>query len=95
MDTKELLFTEGIDVRVVSMPSMFLYDLQSDEYKETILPANVKTLAVEMGSTMPWYKYSRNVYGIDTFGLSAAGEVVMDELGFTKEKLAKHYKSIK
>lgn len=95
MDAKEVLFSEGIDVRVVSMPSMFLFDKQSNEYKESVLPANVKTLAVEMASSMPWYKYAKNVYGIDTYGLSAAGEVVMSEFGFTKENIAKLFKEIK
>lgn len=95
MNAKKLLMEEGIDVRVVSMPSMFLYDLQSDSYKEEIIPSNVKTLAVEMASSMPWYKYSRNVYGLDSFGLSAAGDVVVKELGFTPDKVAARFKEVK
>ena len=95
MNTKALLFEEGIDVRVVSMPSMFLYDSQDEAYKASILPEGVKILAVEMASTMPWYKYARNVYGLDNFGLSAAGPVVVEELGFTPNKVAEAFKSIK
>jgi transketolase len=90
---KKLEF-EGKNVRVVSMPSMFMFDQQSNEYKEQIIPTGVKNMAIEMAHSMPWYKYSRNVYGVDRFGLSAPAKYVQEELGFTVEKVLEYYKSL-
>lgn len=95
MKASELLKLEGIDVRVVSMPSMFLFDKQESEYRESVLPSNVKTLAIEMAHPMPWYKYTHNIYGIDTFGISTDGETAVAEFGFTPENIVKVFKNIK
>ena len=95
VEAKALLLKEGIDVRVVSMPSMFLYDKQSEEYKNELLPRDVKTLAIEMAHPMPWYKYTNNVFGIETFGLSDNGDKVVSEFGFTKENIKEIFKNIK
>lgn len=77
----------GGGVRVVSMPSMFRFDAQSAEYKETVLPAScVKRIAIEAGVSGLWYKYvgtEGKVIGIDRFGISAPGDTVMEELGMT------------
>lgn len=88
------LESEGKNVRVVSMPSMFMFDQQSNEYKEQIIPTGVKNMAIEMAHSMSWYKYSRNVYGVDRFGLSAPAKYVQEELGFTIEKVLEYYKSL-
>lgn len=95
LDTKELLKEEGIDVRVVSMPSMYLFDMQDDEYKEKVLPNGVKTLAIEMAHPMSYYKYTKNVYGVETFGLSTNGNEVVEKFGFTKENIKDVFKNIK
>ena len=90
------LNAQGEAVRVVSMPSMYLFEAQSAKYKESILPSSItKRLAIEMGHTMPWYKYSSNVFGIDTFGVSSPIGHIHDYFGFTKENLVKVFKSIK
>jgi transketolase len=94
IDVAKKLEEEGKFVRVVSMPSMFLFDKQSKEYKEEIIPSNVKSMAIEMSHSMPWYKYSKNVYGVDTFGISAPAKDVLVELGFTVEKVLEYYKGI-
>ncbi len=84
------------DVRVVSMPSMFLFDKQDQKYKESVLPSNItKRLAIEMGCTMPWYKYASNVYGIDEFGISAPLKHIHEHYGFTVDNLVNVYKNIK
>ena len=84
------------NVRVVSMPSQFLFDKQDAEYKEMILPHKItKRLAIEMGHTMSWYKYASNVYGIDTFGISAPLKCIHEHYGFTVENLVNVYKNIK
>lgn len=90
------LEAEGEYVRVVSMPSQFLFDKQSAVYKEQILPSSItKRLAVEMGHPMSWYKYSNNVYGIDTFGISSPLKFIHEHYGFTVENLVNVYKNIK
>ncbi|HHT55041.1 MAG TPA: transketolase [Acholeplasma sp.] len=95
MNAKALLEKEGLDIRVVSMPSMYSFDLQDEKYKNEVLPKGVKTLAIEMAHPMSWYKYTPNVYGLDRFGLSADGNTVVEELGFTPEKVANTFKTIK
>lgn len=94
LETQKILLEKGIDLRVVSMPSMDLFEKQSEAYKKEILPKNVKILAVEMASPMPWYKYTPNVYGIDTFGVSAPLEEVLKYFKFTPEDLANKFLSI-
>mmetsp|Transcript_8408 Transcript_8408/g.18415 ORF Transcript_8408/g.18415 Transcript_8408/m.18415 type:complete len:698 (-) Transcript_8408:164-2257(-) len=79
----------GGGVRVVSMPCMEIFERQSAEYIESVLPAaeKSKTVAVEAGVTLPWYKFADKVLGVDTFGLSAPGNEVYEEKGMTTEKL--------
>ncbi|MBQ9900389.1 MAG: transketolase [Acholeplasmatales bacterium] len=67
---KKLEKEEKIYCDVVSMPSMFLFDKQSAEYKEEVLPKKNTKIAIELGATMPWYKYADEVYGLDEFGAS-------------------------
>ena len=89
---KEILAQEGKDVRVVSMPCMELFEQQSDEYKEQVLPKAVRArVVVEAGSDFGWGKY----IGIDGaavcmkgFGASAPAAVLFEKFGFTKENVA-------
>lgn len=75
--------------RVVSMPCMEVYERQSDEYKESVLPSScTKRIAMEAGVTGLWYKYASKVVGVDRFGFSAPGDIVMKELGMTAENLS-------
>ena len=87
----EVLAAEGKAVRVVSMPSMELYNEQSDEYKESVLPVAVKKrVSVEAGSTFGWHKYvgsEGEVIGMDSFGASAPGPTVYEKFGFTVDKV--------
>lgn len=82
---------QGKGVRVVSMPNWFAFDKQSDEYKESILPSSItKRVAIEMASPLGWYKYvgtEGKVIGIDGFGASAPGDLVVEKYGFTKENV--------
>ena len=81
--------TLGAGVRVVSMPSTQIFDRQSAEYRESVLPASCRRrVAVEAGVTIGWHKYvglDGRVVGIDRFGLSAPAPVVFKELGLTVE----------
>jgi transketolase len=81
------LTTKGINVRIVSMPSWELFDAQPRSYRDSVLPPSVRArLAVEAGATQGWCKYvggEGDVIGVDHFGASAPGDVVMREYGFT------------
>jgi transketolase len=93
----KLLAGEGIRARVVSFPSWRLFDEQSAEYKASVLPAGVPKLAVEAGATLGWWKYvgsNGDVIGLDRFGASAQGPIVMKELGFTPENVAARAKKL-
>jgi transketolase len=86
------LAEQGAKVRVVSMPCMELFEAQSQEYRERVLPRAVTArLAVEPGATMSWWKWvgsEGEVLGLDRFGASAPGTTVLKELGFTAENIA-------
>jgi transketolase len=82
------------NIRVVSMPSQELFLKQDKEYQDSILPDKNITIAVEMGSSMSWYRFADTVYGIDEFGRSGKGEEVQEYFGFTPEKLVKFFLSL-
>ena len=94
---KELL-EKGYDVSVVSMPSLELFGMQTDEYKESVLPkALTKRLAIEMGSSFGWDRYTGSegaILAIDRFGASGKGEEVVEHLGFTVENVVNNYLSL-
>ena len=86
---KELL-ARGVDVRVVSMPSTYLFDKQDKEYRESVLGVSKdRVFAVEMLSSFGWYKYADHVMGIDTFGTSAPAKDAIKAYDFTAEHLVK------
>jgi transketolase len=88
----------GKKVRVVSMPCVERFEEQDAAYQESVLPKSVtKRVAVEAGHTMSWYKYvgfDGAVIGIDTYGASAPGDVVMEKFGFTVENVVNTAKAI-
>jgi transketolase len=88
----------GASARVVSVPSFEVFDRQSDEYRESILPGSCRRrVAIEAGVTGLWRKYvglDGRVVGIDRFGLSAPAQVVFKELGITAEALVAAARSI-
>jgi transketolase len=88
---RQKLQQQKIAVRLVSMPSWKLFDAQSQEYRDSVLPSSARArLAVEAGATQGWWKYvgeEGDVIGVDRFGASAPGPIVMREYGFTVEKV--------
>ena len=92
------LLEQGHDVAVISMPSLELFELQSDEYKESVLPKDIKNrVAIEMGASFGWHRYvgsDGRIIGIDRFGESGKGEEVIEHLGFTVENVVKEYLSL-
>jgi len=86
------LAEQGTRVRVVSMPCIELFEAQTQEYRDAVLPRDVGArLAVEPGASMSWWKWvgsDGDVVGLDRFGASAPGTTVLKELGFTVENIA-------
>ncbi|MFC4709741.1 transketolase [Enterococcus eurekensis] len=97
-EAQKALSAEGIDVSVVSMPSMELFEAQTAEYKESVLPKAVKKrVAIEAGSPFGWDRYTKchgKVIAIDHFGASAPGDKVLAEFGFTTENVVETFKSL-
>ena len=88
----------GDGVRVVSMPCMERFDRQSDEYRASVLPSScTRRVAIEAGVSPLWVKYTGfegKVLGIDRFGISAPGDLVMAELGMTADHVVKAAQSL-
>lgn len=98
IEAQTQLAEEGINVSVVSMPSQEIFNAQDEAYKESVLPkAITKRVAVEMGSSFGWAKYTGlngAIVGIDRFGASGKGAVIQEEYGFTAENVANTYKGL-
>ena len=97
LEAQAKLAEEGIGVSVVSMPSWDMFEMQSEEYKKSVLPEGLPKVAVEAGVTLGWSRYTGsedNVIGINKFGASAPGGTVMKEYGFTAENVAAKVKSL-
>ena len=97
IDVAHELEKDGSKVRVVSMPSVELFEEQSKEYKEELLPLNIRRrVSLEMGNSALWYKYvglDGLAIGIDKFGASAPANKVIEEYGFTVEAVVEKIKN--
>lgn len=98
VEAQAKLAEEGIDVSVVSMPSFDLFEKQSTEYKESVLPKAVtKRVAIEAAASFGWERYvgtEGKTITIDHFGASAPGGLVLEKFGFTPENVVNTYKSL-
>jgi transketolase len=92
VQTHEKLVAEGIRSRVVSMPSWDIFEHQTPEYRESVLPSRVTArVAVEQGSTLGWERYvgrTGRVIGMKTFGASAPLKELQRKFGFEPERVA-------
>ena len=98
LDAKEVLKAKGYDIRVVSMPCTKLFDKQSAEYKESVLPKYVsRKLAIEMGEANHYYKYVGTfgkVFLLSEFGVSGKAKDVINHFEFTKESIAVEFEKL-
>lgn len=98
VEAQKELRAAGEDVAVVSMPSMELFEEQSDEYKESVLPADItRRLALEAGSSLGWARYYGDKGGmisIDTFGICGPGQEVLESFGFNLESVLEAYNAL-
>lgn len=95
---KAKLEEDQVSVRIVAMPSWELFDRQSNEYKESVLPSSVtKRVSLEMGVSLGWERYvgqEGKVLSIETFGASGTGAEVMNLFGFTTENVVQITKNV-
>lgn len=93
-----ILKSEGIDARVVSMPSWELFEEQSKEYRSSVLPETVRNrLIVEAGSSFGWHRYAGmdgDIISIDTFGASAPAELLFEKFGFSVDNVVDRAKKL-
>ena len=98
LEAYETLARDGITCRVVAMPSWELFDAQPQAYREMVLPPEVRArVSVEAGATFGWQRYVGRdgiAIGVDRFGASAPGPVVMREYGFTAEQVVSAVKQL-
>ena len=98
VSAQKVLREKGHDVAVISMPSFELFELQSEDYKESILPKHLtKRVAIEMGTPFGWDRYAGTdgkIMAINRFGASGKGEEVIEYLGFTVENVVDEYLSL-
>ena len=98
LDAREKLQSEGVATRVVSMPCWELFEEQSNEYRDEVLPASVTArLAVEAGVREGWDRYvgqSGDVIALDRFGASAPGEVALKNLGYNVDNVLEHARAL-
>ncbi len=98
IEAANLLSDEGINARVVSMPSWELFDAQSKDYQEVILIPGVPILAVEAGVTLAWGRYlgteSDRVLGVDRYGASAPYKTIYEQYGLTADRLTIEVKNL-
>jgi transketolase len=91
-ETKQILNAKNPNknIRIVSMPCLELFEAQTDEYKQSVLPTELRnrTIAIEAGTTALWYKYAYKVFGIDSFGESAPANVLFKHFGLTAQSIA-------
>jgi transketolase len=97
LNVRDRLASEGVKARVVSLPCWSLFKEQPEPYRSQVLPEGVPVLAMEAGVTLGWDSYigpPMPVLGVDRFGASAPGEVVMREYGFTAEHVCQKVRAL-
>lgn len=98
VEAKEQLKKKDVAVRVVSMPSWELFEQQTPEYKESVLPSHIKArVAIEMAYPLGWERYVGDkgaIIGINTFGASGNGNTIVKEFGFHVENVIAHVEKL-
>jgi transketolase len=97
IEAAEKLKADGINATVVSMPSFKIFEEQSEEYKASIFPHDIPKISVEAGATMGWWKYIGRdgvAVGIDRFGASAPGPIVLEKLGISVANVVEQAKKL-
>jgi transketolase len=85
---RDLLAEQGVQVRVVSMPSWELFEMQTQRYRDEVLPTAVPKISLEAGTTFGWSRWVDASIGIDSFGASGKGDKVLAHFGISPETVA-------
>ncbi len=88
------LGADGVRARVVSFPSWDLFEKQPEDYRAGVFPAGVPVLSIEAAATFGWERYADDSIGIDHFGASAPGDVVMEKFGFTADHVVERARAL-
>jgi transketolase len=94
VDAAKLLSTEGLSVRVVSMPCWELFELQGEDYQDDVLGSGAPVIAVEAAASFGWTRWADDTVTLDHFGASAPGAKVMEEFGFTPGNVADRVRTL-
>jgi transketolase len=94
IEAQRILAGQGIGARVVSLPSWELFAEQDDNYRDEVLPPTLPKVSVEAAVTMGWERWVDRSVGVDRFGASAPGEIVLEKLGITGENVAQTAKDL-
>jgi transketolase len=98
LGAQQKLAEQKIRARVVSMPSWKLFDEQPREYRESVLPPSIRPrLAVEAALPLGWHRYvgdGGDIIGVERFGASAPGNVVMEKFGFTVDHVVERARAL-
>ena len=94
VEAAKILESEGIAARVVSMPSWDLFEAQDEDYQDEVLGQGAPVLSVEAATDFGWSRWADDSVSIDTFGLSAPGDQVLAEFGFTPENVASRARAL-
>jgi transketolase len=93
LEAREKLASEGLNVRVVSMPSWELFEQQDEAYRREVLPDRERTISVEAGISLGWDRYAATQVAIDRFGASAPGAEVLERLGINVDNIAEQVRT--
>ncbi|MCC6536817.1 MAG: transketolase, partial [Bryobacterales bacterium] len=88
------LQAQGVRVRCVSMPSWDLFETQSPEYRDSVLPPSIAALAVEAGVAQGWLRYAHDMLGVERFGASAPGGEMLERYGLTVDNVCKRAQAL-
>lgn len=94
LEASKLLEKENIFANIISVPSTSVFNGQKTSYKSSLLKNNTCLIAVEASNDNYWYRITKNIFGLETFGLSGKGQDVAKKLGFTAKELAKYAKEV-
>lgn len=97
INVHKILAERGIGIRLVSMPSMTIFEKQPQKYKESIIPKNIPAFVIELSSSYSWYKYTNDeshLFTVDFFGASGNKDSVLKKYGFDSEKIANNIEKL-
>jgi len=91
IEAHQILTERGISVRLVSMPSIDVFERQTEKYQNSVIPKDANVFVIELSSSYSWYKYTKDkehLFTVDEFGFSGSKEDILNKYGFDSDKIA-------